>query len=543
MYILKNAWRSVVRSKGRNILIGVIVLVIAVSSCVALSIRQAAENVRESSMESLEITAQISVNRQAMMSQMQDRESMRQAMVNMEGLSLEEMEQYADSEYVKSFYYTASASMNAGGELEAIDTTGVTETESADSTTALEGDQNMGGFGGDRGYFGAESGGMKGGRMGIQGDFTVTGYSSDEAMTAFVNGSSTITDGAMFAENDTDMGCVISEELATYNGLEVGDEIVLVNPNQEEEEYTFSITGIYSSTETADSAGNMMSGFSAAFDSANLIYTSYDNLKSVAEASAENAVVTTDEYTGMESSTELRTQQMGTDTFADVESYEAFKEETEAELGDSYTVTSNDVTVYEQSLLPLENLSRYAGYFLAVILIIGGIILIVFNIFQIRERKYEIGVLAAIGMKKVKIAVQFILELLVVTFAAIIIGTGIGAVASVPITNQLLAKQVEAISENAQEQTRNFGREAGMSGGKMGMMQGGDMAPARDTEATLPEVGMFGSNTYISQISSATDWTVALQLVGIGILLTILSGVVAVISILRYDPLRILSSR
>lgn len=39
MYILKNAWRSISRAKVRNILIGVIVLVIATSSCVALSIR------------------------------------------------------------------------------------------------------------------------------------------------------------------------------------------------------------------------------------------------------------------------------------------------------------------------------------------------------------------------------------------------------------------------------------------------------------------------------------------------------------------------
>ena len=33
MYILKNAWRSITRSKGRNILIGIILFVIAVSAC------------------------------------------------------------------------------------------------------------------------------------------------------------------------------------------------------------------------------------------------------------------------------------------------------------------------------------------------------------------------------------------------------------------------------------------------------------------------------------------------------------------------------
>ena len=55
----------------------------------------------------------------------------------------------------------------------------------------------------------------------------------------------------------------------------------------------------------------------------------------------------------------------------------------------------------------------FFGLFFGVILIIGGIILAVLNVFNIRERKYEIGVLAAIGMKKTKIALQYAIELLV----------------------------------------------------------------------------------------------------------------------------------
>ena len=56
-------------------------------------------------------------------------------------------------------------------------------------------------------------------------------------------------------------------------------------------------------------------------------------------------------------------------------------------LSDSYQVTSNDVTSYEQSLVPLKNLSTFATYFLIVVLIIGAVILIVLNIFNIREPK------------------------------------------------------------------------------------------------------------------------------------------------------------
>ena len=39
MYIIQNGWKSIVRSKGRNILIGMIALIIAVSGCLALPIR------------------------------------------------------------------------------------------------------------------------------------------------------------------------------------------------------------------------------------------------------------------------------------------------------------------------------------------------------------------------------------------------------------------------------------------------------------------------------------------------------------------------
>ena len=47
MYIIKNALRCISRAKGRNILIGIIALVIAVSACLGLSIQQAAESAKE----------------------------------------------------------------------------------------------------------------------------------------------------------------------------------------------------------------------------------------------------------------------------------------------------------------------------------------------------------------------------------------------------------------------------------------------------------------------------------------------------------------
>ena len=177
-------------------------------------------------------------------------------------------------------------------------------------------------------------------------------------------------------------------------------------------------------------------------------------------------MISTDETTGMEMTTAIPVQVSGTYVFADVESYYAFEEEVrELGLADTYTVSSSDLASYEQSLLPLENLSKMAGYFLAVVFGIGAIILVVLNIFNVRERKYEIGVLTAIGMKKAKVATQFLVESFVITIIALVIGAGIGAVSSVPVTNTLLAfSQIEAQSSNMMQTEASFGRPAGNIG-------------------------------------------------------------------------------
>ena len=135
--------------------------------------------------------------------------------------------------------------------------------------------------------------------------------------------------------------------------------------------------------------------------------------------------------------------------------FEAYLKDKE---GDKYVLTSSDVASYEASLVPLENLKSFATAFLWVILAIGAIILVVLNMFNIRERKYEVGVLTAVGMHKGKVALQFMLEIFIVTIFAILIGTGIGAATSVPITNKLLESQVQQQESSSQQQQSNFGR-------------------------------------------------------------------------------------
>ena len=67
MYILKNAWISITRNKGRNILMGIIILVIACATTISLAIISASNKLVSSYQEKYDITATIGMNRESMM--------------------------------------------------------------------------------------------------------------------------------------------------------------------------------------------------------------------------------------------------------------------------------------------------------------------------------------------------------------------------------------------------------------------------------------------------------------------------------------------
>ena len=553
MYIIKNALRCIGRSKGRNILIGIIALVIAISACIGLSIRQAAESAKTSALEGMSVTATISYDRASAMGNMSggrpgmgggfsggsfDPSQFGDIMGKGSSLTLEEYQKYAGAESVQDFYYTLTAYFNGSENFSPVSD----ETEDSDSDGELEGSLGSGGMSGFPGGMGG-----KDFMRGASGDFSVIGYSSDSSMTAFVNGTASIVDGSMFEEGTSELLCVISEELAMYNGLAVGDTIIVTNPSLESETYTLTISGIYTSSENNDFS---MSMFGASQDPANRIYMSASALQAVLDASEESSTTTTNDY-GIESESKITGTLTATYSFADTDAYYAFEEEVRAlGLDESYTVSSSDITSFENSIAPLNTLSTMAGWFLLVILIIGGIILVVLNIFNVRERKYEVGVLTAMGMKKWKVAAQFMCEILVVTMIAVVIGAGIGAVSSVPVTNALLEGQVQSQNNQQNQIDQNFGRPGNMGGGFPGGNMGGGMPS--DMPSDMPDKGggknpfgdMFGGAAdYITEVDSAMNLTVVFQMIGVGLLLTLIASAASVLFIMRYDPLKILANR
>lgn len=468
MYILKNALRNVFRSKGRSILIGIILFVLMFSACIGLSIHQASITSQNASLELTNITGQISQDRSNMMKDFEpgNKEEMKDKMDSVESLSLSELQKYADSDYVSKFYYSANLYL-----------------QDSDSFSLMENQQQ------GPGPMGQEN----------SSSITVTGYENDEAMTDFTDGTSTITEGNMFDEQTEENQCIIPEDLATYNGISVGDTITL--KVDDSTTVDFVVTGFYSTTSF----------------SSNTIYTSYKVVKNLSE------------------NYDLDLNVNGTYVFNTVKDFNKFKKEcTKKGLSDSYTVTSSDLQAYQQSVVPLQNLSKFATYFLIVVFVIGAIVLVVLNIFSIRERKQEIGILCALGMNKTKIVLQFFCETLFIALFAFIMGSGLGAVTSVPITNTLLESQISSTNSMRETKEQNFSRQQTPPNNDSSKQSEMDESNNQPQEKGIEKV---------TTVSEAMNFNVLLEVGAIAFVLVIISNGAALLCVMRYDPSSILSNR
>lgn len=490
MYILKNALISIKRNKGRNILLGIIIMVIACATTVTLAIRNSADTLIESYSNKNDITASISANRENMRknmgqppedsdsndstSQEERMEEMREAFGEASKISISEIESYADSEYVKSYYYTSSVNLNADD----LDTV---------TSTSSNGQEMPGGS-----------------KMGMgnnqnSGDFQITGYSSYEAMSDFISGKYSITDGEISSDFKSN-NCVINAELATLNDISVGDKITLVDPNNEDNTYELTVSGIFE--ESSNNQSDMMSMFTG---SANAIITNVSVINSITESDEDIQVTTAPTF--------VLINKDAVDEFS--------KEVSNKGLSEYLTVTSNLDSI-ENATSSISNVKTFATTFLIITFVIGGIVLFVINLINIRQRKYEIGVLRTIGMKKSLLTTQFTIELLTVSIIAIMLGGGLGSVAVMPVSNSLLQHEMTSSQNEMKEISNNFG---------------GGMKPDRGRMNGVAQIEAFES------INATVDGKVLLQLVAIGIGLTLVSSSACMVSIQRFSPLTILKER
>lgn len=232
MFVVKNAWKNVTRNKGRNMLIIVIVTIIAAAATIGLSIRQAAATARSSGLDNTTVTAQISLDRGKLISESREQsksdsdssdasakpdfDAMRSALADKQ-FSLADYQKYAKaSSAVKSTYYMETTGLAATDDFQPVtDSSGSSNMKDSSDTAGTDNstrqDEQSGGPDGQMG----DVAGSKDGAGMVSGDFSLIGFSSDEAVANASNGSFTMVKGKVFGyDASSDGDAIISKSLA-----------------------------------------------------------------------------------------------------------------------------------------------------------------------------------------------------------------------------------------------------------------------------------------------------------------------------------------
>ncbi|GAA0706546.1 ABC transporter permease [Paraclostridium ghonii] len=469
MYILKNALSNLTRNKGRNMLIGIIM--IAILSCTAMSIiiNTASNKIIDDYKSRFGSVVGIQSDEEKVQEGMQNGDSRALS----EGVPNDIQEKLAKSKYLKDTVFNA------------------TYAGYSDKIKSLDQDEyeKSRGDGGGMPSFGGSDNKSKDAK---EPNLSILGGLSPAGKEEFEKGTRKVIDGKVPEKNGETM---ISEDFAKLNNLKVGDSFKVKNPDDPEKipQLELKVSGIYRDGTKSQNPGFKMPMMNRKND----IITTFDTLKEYNEKAKKDK-----DLIDLDAKYILK----------DPDSIDAFnKEAHEKGLSDFWKI-STDTQSYDTMVKPIEGLKGISKLFMFLVLGFGGSILILISILGIRERKYEIGVLRAMGMKKSKVALGLIYETLFMVGISLSIGLGIGSLCAQPITNILLKGQVEA--QNASSgNTFVFGVGAPSSAAPIEKM-----------------------NVHLS-----VEAMVAIALVAL--LIAVVSVSIGIVYINRYEPRKILTER
>ena len=222
-----------------------------------------------------------------------------------------------------------------------------------------------------------------------------------EKNTLFNSGVFTIKKGRNIEENDR-RKILIHEDFAKENNLKLNDvislELIEIDNNGQKKECKFEIVGIFSGKKQEKYTG-LSSDFSE-----NMVFVDYE---------------TSQEALG-------RTE--GSEVANKILMFSSSPEATDSALNkikrlnidwSEYTI-EKDTTAFEETLESVRGIKYIIKIMTCSVMLSGIVVLSLILILWLRERIYEIGVLLSIGISKIKIVTQFILELIFISLPSII---------------------------------------------------------------------------------------------------------------------------
>lgn len=305
-----------------------------------------------------------------------------------------------------------------------------------------------------------------------------------------------IQEGNIFKNNNE---CIVNEEFLKLNNFDIGDEITISSgyKDKKDKKLVLKIVGTY---KRINNKANLNTIINEDIEINDEILTTYDTLVKYEE------------------SLNLDIPLMYTNAKFLLKSYkdrQNFEEELRRKgLSNIYKLTI-DEDAYRKVVEPVEHLSNISFISMFTILILGSFILFIISMLSIKNIKYDIGVLRIFGISKLKIIRSFLYESIIMTIVCLLLGMGIGTSLSQPVSNYVLECQ------------KDMDKSEGLE-----LYQGViDSSINDDIKQEIKSINIKQSKDFILKITT------------VGILLSLLTSIVAIYNVMIYKTIEIISDR
>lgn len=481
MISIKLALKNILRIKGRSIMIGIILLVISISVLVSLSIQSGTKETLLEVRQELGNDITLEINMQNMQKKMiENMQNGGSTKIDIETLTTDIAEQYTESKYIKDYDYSIEVALITDNKV-------IGENDGESNVSIMNNSEGN-----------SEKGSM------TFPEIKLIGNLNSEYQKEFRNGNKTIVDGRLYTKEEVEKKepvAVISKNLAELNNLKVGDTFTAKTIDEDEKEVNLKIIGLYEDSVQQD----ISIPFPYMYRN-NEIYTPLtiaDSLRGGTDT--KESIINSATY-----------------IIDDPVNISAFKEEVKASGLDleNFVLDANDES-YTKMVGPLEKLNSIIRLFLIIVVITGAIIMVLLMTITTRERKLEVGILRSLGVKRGRIALQFITETLIIVSFALVIGIMAGKTVSQKTADYLLQKEVTAQKEADEENNDNLT----------------NIMIMNDTSTDNAQVEA------IDKIETRVEIKEILYLILIALFISSCGSVVSSFWIMKYEPMKILSNR
>ena len=422
MYIFRNALKNLLRNRGRYILVSVILLVVMTATTISLSVSAISNKMIENYKDSFGVETSIMVDWKYAQAH-----APKGTKANPDGslsgntgdtnidpqtIPLDQYVAFADSKYVKSTAFNITANY-ASDQLQPTKPKSAYFSGTLDdllkkyNASSREELVKMLGGGKDAENYIDSLVDAKPNSVG-----QVWAYSDPSTIDDFKTNAKQLTEGRMFKDPGE---VLISTKLASLNNIKLGDVLHISGNSKTQDTTTIDLTvvGIFEDLKgsVTDDPNNATAGVDDLLTSFDTLYNAHFYRMSEDKMTF---YLTNPDATG------------------------PFLQELRDKGLPEMFVPYYDLKSYNAIVDPVKKMSGIAVTFGLVILITGAAILVFLSISNIRERKYEVGVLRSIGMKKHQLARGMVYESLTLVTIFTLVGLLIGGLLAKPIAGKLL---------------------------------------------------------------------------------------------------------